>query len=433
MSTIDKIAIVHGNIVDIVKQYDVEMIVNAAKRTLMGGSGVDGAIHQGIDGLNNRTGFFKDMIKAELDGTTPKKDEFVRCDYGKAVVTKGYELAKYVVHAVGPKWDGNFKNSGGSCSKSCIDKLKGCYESVLDCMMEYGCNTIAIPVVSSGSYRFPFDKAAKIQFVSICNFLTGLKKKDPERFAMIDKIYIVVFNQDDIKYFEDIRNEYVGCVNEGKQLLYLSTEESYKAYLKEINDYDSERRNYFGAIKFLRKILIMSEKFFFYTYFLKRYFADKTWEGRRILIEMQTIIKAIIPFFLLFLICPDIPIWFRNISTGVLVYLMSETLIYGAKLLFLSDILNPSANCIRSIFFLFINYLEINFSFAVLYKLYGCFPQKGWIECLYEAFEHSSQVPETQLGMILVILQNCITLYFVGVVFTYFVNSFRARKFNSII
>lgn len=432
MNTVDKIEIVHGNIVDIVRKHDVEMIVNAAKRTLMGGNGVDGAIHKAIDDLNNKTGFFKEMIKAELDGTIPKKDDINRCDYGKAVVTKGYKLANYVVHAVGPKWDGNDKKVGDSCSKSCIDKLKRCYESVLDCMLEYGCNTIAVPVISSGSYRFPFGKAAKIQFISICNFLTQLRKKDPERFEMIDKIYIVVFNQDDIKCIENIRNEYVGSVNKGKQLLYLSTEESYKAYLKDIKDYDSERRNYFGAIKFLRLLLIISEKFFYCTYLLKKCFADKTWEGRRIFIEMQTIIKSIIPFVLLLVISPDIPIWIRNILTGVSVYLMSETLIYAAKLLFLSDILNPSANSIRSIFFLFINYLEINFTFAFLYRLYGCFPQKGWLECLYEAFEHSSQVPESQLGMILVILQNCITLYLVGIVFTFFVNSFRTRKFNSI-
>ncbi|SEI94019.1 O-acetyl-ADP-ribose deacetylase (regulator of RNase III), contains Macro domain [Propionispira arboris] len=440
MNTIDKIEIVHGNIVDIVRKHDVEMIVNAAKRTLMGGSGVDGAIHQAIDDLNNKTGFFKEMIKDELDGNNPKKDEFNRCDYGKAIVTKGYKLVDYVIHAVGPKWDGNYNKNGGSCSKSCIDKLKGCYESVLDCMMEYGCNTIAIPVISSGSYRFPFEKAAKIQFVSICNFLTRLKKKDPERFGMINKIYIVVFSQDDIKCFENIKNEYAGCVNKGKQLLYLSTEESYKAYLKDINDYDSERRNYFGTIKFLRKVLMMSEKFFYCTYFLKRCFADKTWEGRRIFIESQTIIKALIPlFFLVFTsldISPyvnsDTSIWIRNIFTGVSIYLMSETLIYVAKLLFLSDILNPSANSIRSIFFLFINYLDINFTFAFLYSLYGDFKEKGGVASLYEAFEHSSQVPGSQLGMTLVILQNCITLYLIGIVFTYFVNSFRTRKFNSI-
>lgn len=440
MNTIDKIEIVHGNIVDIVRKHDVEMIVNAAKRTLMGGSGVDGAIHKAIDDLNNQTGFFKEMIKDELDGTNPKKDGINRCDYGKAVVTKGYGLADYVIHAVGPKWDGNDKKVGGSCSKSCIDKLKGCYESVLDYMVEYGCGTIAIPVISSGSYRFPFDKAAKIQFISICNFLTRLRKKDPEGFEMIDKIYIVVFNQDDIKCFENIKNEYVGYVNDGKQLLYLSTEESYKAYLKDINDYDSERRNYFGVIKFLRKVLIKSEKFFCYTYFLKRCFADKTWEGRRLLIERQTIVKALIPlFFLAFTsvdispyIRSDILIWIRNIFVGFSVYLMSETLIYIAKLLFLSDILNPSANSIRSIFFLFINYLEINFTFAFLYKIYDCFSESNWVKCLYGSFMHSSSEQPQQIEMILFVLQNCITLYLVGIVFTYFVNSFRTRKFNSI-
>jgi len=431
MNTMDKIEIVHGNIVDIVNEYEIEMVVNAAKRTLMGGDGVDGAIHTAIDSLNKKTGFFKERIKEEVDGNSQKKDDINRCDYGKAVVTKGYQLSDYVVHAVGPKWDGNDIEVNGTCSKSCIDKLKSCYEAVLDCMLEYGCNTIAIPVISSGSYRFPFGKAAKIQFISICNFLNRFKKRDLERFEMIQKIYIVVFNKDDIKCFDKLSNEYKNSVNRGKQLLYLSTEESYQAYLKDVRDYDSERRNYFGMIKCLRLLLIRSEKLFLVTYLLKWLFANKTWEGRRIFVEIQTLMKCLLPLIFLFK-SPEIEPMTGYIFTGISVYLMSETLIYVAKLLFLSDILNPSANSIRSIFFLFINYLEINFSFAFLYRFNDCFSKNGVVQSLYASFEHSAQIPCNVIGMSLVIIQNCITLYFIGIVFTYFVNSFRTRKFNSL-
>jgi len=428
--TTDKIEIVHGDIVDIVKTHGVEVVVNAAKRTLMGGSGVDGSIHNAIDKLNQKEGFFKEKIKEALDGTEVKKDDNIRCNYGNAVVTSGYGLAKYVIHAVGPKWDGNDKEIGGSCSKSCIDKLKHCYNAILDCMLQYGCNSIAIPVISSGSYRFPFATAAKVQFAAICNFLTRLKKIDLERFEMINKIYIVVFDKEDTKCIQTIRHQYVNSVNSGKQLLYLTTEESYRAYLKEVQFYDSERRNYFATVKYLRLLLIRSEKVFIISFLLRKILADKTWEGRRTFIEIEALSKCLIPLIFL-LASPYITPNIGYVLMAFSVYLMLETLVYAAKLLFLSDIQNPSANGIRSILLLFANYLEINISFAFLYKFYKCFPNGGRIDSLYAAFEHSSQVPN-QLGKIFVCFQNVITLYFIGVVFTYFVNSFQSKKFNTL-
>lgn len=431
MGTTDKIEIKNGDIVEIAQTYHVDAVVNAAKRTLMGGSGVDGSIHNAIDSINNKSDFFKEKIKEELKDTINTKDDIIRCDYGNAVVTKGYGLADYVIHAVGPRWDGNDKIVGGSASKTCIDKLKSCYTSILNCMVKYGCNSIAIPVISSGSYRFPFSTAAKIEFAAVCNFLTDLKNHDIERFDKIKKIYIVVFNQEDIACFRSIFDESVRYVDKGKQLLYLTTAESHMAYLKEVKCYDSERRNYFSTVKYFRLLLIKSEKFLFVNYSLQKLFADTTWEGRRTFIEIETIIKCLLPLIILF-ISPYISPTTGIVLTVISFYLMLETLAYATKLLCLSDILNPSANSIRSVLLLSINYLEINFCFAFFYRLYGCFKYKGRLACLYAAFEHSSQVPITLSGMFLVCLQNCITLYFVGIVLTHFINNFQSKKSNVI-
>lgn len=96
----EKIEIVCGDIIDIVKEYKVDTVVNAAKRTLMGGSGVDGAIHKAIDKSYFR-GYFREKIKHELDIRKAMNDDIIRCNYGNAVITSGYSLCKYIIHTVG--------------------------------------------------------------------------------------------------------------------------------------------------------------------------------------------------------------------------------------------------------------------------------------------------------------------------------------------
>jgi O-acetyl-ADP-ribose deacetylase (regulator of RNase III) len=429
MKTTDKIEIINGNIVEIAKKYNVDAIVNAAKPTLMGGSGVDGAIHNVINKINHEDDFLKNKIIEELDGSPIKRENSIRCKHGSAVITQGYGLTNYIIHAVGPRWDGNDKNINGSCSKTCIDKLKDCYSAVFDIMLVYGINSIAIPVISSGSYRFPFAIAAKVELVAICNFLTKLKKQDYERFEKIEKIYIVVYDEKDLSCFDRLTVEMYEYVNKGEQLLYLNAEESYGAYLAETKYYDSERRNYFSLVKYIRLILVKSEKFFFITNWLKKMFADKTWERRRVFIELETIVKCLIPLIFLYL-SPYMMNGVVHISIAICIFLMLETLTYVTKLLFLSDILNPSANNIRSVLLLSINYLEVNFCFAYFYQFYKCFEKMGRIASLYAAFEHSSQVPINDIGMILVVIHNCITFYFIGVILSYFVGNFQTRKFN---
>ncbi len=117
---------------------DVDAIVNAANRALAGGGGVDGAIHRAAG-----PGLYEEC--KTLGG----------CATGSAKITGGHKLkARYVIHAVGPVWN------GGTANEEAM--LAGCYRTALDLAAAHGLASLAYPAISAGIYRFPADLAARI-------------------------------------------------------------------------------------------------------------------------------------------------------------------------------------------------------------------------------------------------------------------------------
>ena len=140
----------------------VEAIVNAANSSLLGGGGVDGAIHRAAG---------PDLLKECM--------EIGKCETGDAKSTFGYNLpAYYVIHTVGPVWDGGDRDEA--------DLLASCYRRSLELAIENDCPRIAFPAISTGVYRFPPVSAARIAVKSVIEFIATSDKIEEVIFCCFD-------------------------------------------------------------------------------------------------------------------------------------------------------------------------------------------------------------------------------------------------------
>lgn len=155
----NRIEVVEG---DLTRQ-PVEAIVNAANNSLLGGGGVDGAIH-----------------RAAGPGLVAECRKLKGCPTGQAKITGGYNLpADWVIHTVGPVWQGGHQNEAAL--------LAQCYQNSLALAREHQIKTIAFPSISTGAYGFPMEKASRIAVTEIKKFLN--------LDSQVEKVILVCFGQ----------------------------------------------------------------------------------------------------------------------------------------------------------------------------------------------------------------------------------------------
>ncbi len=341
---------------------EFDAIVNAAKPTLMGGSGVDGAIHAAFDKQPGRT--LNDMIKRELDGKKPRPDNVTRCEPGSAVLTTGKQgLCHYIIHAVGPRW------IHGTQSEQAM--LKECYTHVMKLVEKYNIHTVVLPIISSGSYGFPFELAARIAIASVYNYLLDWKERDYFKFLELKEITFIIHKERDngMAILRNIQHEFKSTMRREKRIVYRSVFESQAAYLREIW-YNDERRGIFSVSKLFRLLLASSRYLFPISLLLRQFFGKISWQARRTAIEIEALLKSVFPL-LACLFYRTLPDGCRALITGLSVYFMAETVLYLMSLIFLGDIQGPAANAYRSLILLFINYLEISFEYAYVMLFTG--------------------------------------------------------------
>jgi O-acetyl-ADP-ribose deacetylase (regulator of RNase III) len=164
----NRIELFKGNITTL----EVDAIVNAANTTLLGGGGVDGAIH-----------------RAAGAGLLAECRTLNGCATGDAKITKGYNLpAKYVIHTVGPVW------YGGKSGEA--EKLASCYRRSLEIAVANNLKTIAFPNISTGVYGYPKPEAAEIAFEEVTRFLFD--------HSEIDKVIFCVFDEENYQFYKNL-------------------------------------------------------------------------------------------------------------------------------------------------------------------------------------------------------------------------------------
>lgn len=152
-----------------ITKVDADAIVNAANTTLLGGGGLDGAIH-----------------RAAGPALLEECRRLGGCETGKAKLTKGYNLpAKWIIHTVGPIWQ------GGSMAED--ELLANCYLNSLKLAVENSIKTIAFPAISTGAYRFPIERAAKIAVREVKNFLKEHGQIEEVKFSCFDEAAFTVY------------------------------------------------------------------------------------------------------------------------------------------------------------------------------------------------------------------------------------------------
>lgn len=438
-------SLVEGNIADksILKSKNIDTIVNAANPTLMGSKqGVDGAIHRAVNELLEENHTFAEKICKKLD--SPKKKNIIRCRRGDAVITSGYKLCNHVIHVVGAQYDGTSKKAE-DCSSSKVQILESCYTNIVKLLKSNSdIKRIAVPIVGSGEYGFPFPLAAKIAVAGLANALIEWKEHDPEMFEMagIEKIYFFVYHEcrtiqtEQMECMLTILRGYEPAIRNDQKVVFQTSTKAHFRYMKEIQKYD-EMRGYFSVVKSMRWLLMAFRLLFLPTMWLKDLIGGNDWKKRRRFVEVLALVKMGMPIlYWVILINLEGYQYVQIVEiafSALVIYGMCDTMSYLLTLIVMTDIQRPSANIIRSMLMLFVNYIEISLDKALLYWVNYRNNIGFWDALLFGMLGEPQEIRKmaVPLDYMWEFLDAGIGFFFASLVFGYFANHMRLRKFRN--
>ena len=435
MSLYSMIEIKKMNIQDAPQRLEVDAIVNCANPTLMGSdSNVDGAIHAAVDCVNRERGYFKRKIIDQFETALETREEnVIRCSRGEAVITKGYGLCKYIIHAVGPESDENRCKPQNIYSSSCVAKLTDCYENIMELVFSHpDIQSIALPVISSGNYGIDFEYAFTIGLTTVYNALLEKEKelRELSDFIELKKIYFVVTDiGNHYQLADNILERYKPIFFKEHRVVSRGAIQSQKEYWKEICLYDS-KKGYFAIATGVRRLLLIIRWFLGLWTYIKDLISKEDWVVRRQTVEVISVIKMGIPLPVLWLAFTYGKLeWVNIILLCVIGYDLLDTITYLLSLMLFADIQRPSANVSRSLIMLAINYIEVELDMACVFML---------IRNIQHDFQSMSMVLEFLIGDKGAELSKClnwansgIKFFFLTIVLSYFSSHMRLRKFRT--
>lgn len=456
----DILTIISGDIVDLKENKGtneevpivIDAIVNAAKPTLMGGSGVDGAIHNKVGALLRQQGsvetdnsssdtrsneeLFNLKIKEELEEDEKSPDFKIRCKEGEAVTTeidmesKGF--VKYIINAVGPKYDGG---------AICVRTLRKCYESIMKEVFLYGdIKKVAIPVISSGNYGFPFELALRVAIATIGNCLITEKHENYDNFCRLEKVFLVIYEERHHLETDAIYKKFEKQIVAEERMVYWGAVERQIAYCSEILKNDSAKRRYFTITKGFRLFLAGSRFLFPISMGIEKCVTRYSWKRQREVAEICTLFRTFIPLLNLIFVQVlqksdpgwlNSHIWVLVMLCGFSAYFMADTIICLMSLIFLTDLHEPSANRLRTIILLIFNYIGMFLGIAQFYYTYF------WNRItIWQALDYSilgiASIEEKPMTLWLRMIEYSragIQFFFIVLTFTFFVSHLHQRQY----
>ncbi len=406
-----------GDMLAMAGSCEVDTIVNSANTTLMAGNGLDKSIHDRINAHLGQ-GDFNDKIHMIFDGEEKLADDAKRCKIGDAVVTPGYILCKNIIHTVGPYYDK---------TNSCMHQLERCYKNIIKLALDTpGIRKLAIPVICSNN-NFPYKKAVSIAVATINNTLIKNKKHNQDSLMNIEKIYLVLYKQTE-EECKKIYNKFNRLIEKEEMLHYRSLFEAQKNYYYEIKINDEEKRGYFTIAKLFREVLVLCRFLYPISLITRSWVRRFGWKAHKILIEAETIFQLLIAIVALWCYKYIPKECLHKMLLCLVVYILFDIISYLIGLIFLADIQRPSANVVRSLLLIGINYCCTIFSVAYLY----CYI-KGrasiWEALDFAILGAKAESLNSMWGYVLKFSRAGMNFFFVALIFAFFINHLKHRAF----